>query len=305
MSQQTDQQDFSPEVRNSAWWSGDSRRAASGKAGEVILQKLGKMPIPDLSNIERVQMGHVMEPVILGLAKERLQLDTVNKYGGILVHAYEPWLRCHVDGVAIKNGESVLIEAKNYDASQRHKFDPDTGLMPDADRAQLLHELACFGTNVAYLAVLFGGNEFVTIRFEATQQEKEEFVKSMAGFWARVVAGTPLEPTTSEECKVLWPQSYPESRMASQAVEEACLMLKNVKRAIKDLEEREESLSTLVQGYLQDREALVTVDGAVLATWKTAKASKRFNVEMFRAAMPDVYDKFVAEVAGSRRFLVK
>ena len=41
MSQQTDQHDFSPEVRNSAWWSGDSGRAASGKASEVILQKLG------------------------------------------------------------------------------------------------------------------------------------------------------------------------------------------------------------------------------------------------------------------------
>lgn len=305
MSQQTDQHDFSPEVRNSAWWSHDSRRAASGKASEVILQKLGKMPIPDLSGVERVQMGHVMEPVILGLAKERLQLDTINKYGGILVHAYEPWMRCHVDGVAVKNGDSILVEAKNYDASQRHKFDPETGMMPDADRAQLLHELACFNTNVAYLAVLFGGNEFITIRFETNQQEKDEFVQKMAGFWGRVVAGTPLEPASSDECKVLWPQSFPEARTASQAVEEACLMLKSIKRDIKALEEREEALTTMLQGYLQDRDTLVGVDGSVLATWKSAKASKRFNLDMFRTAMPDVYEKFVAEVAGSRRFLIK
>ena len=62
--------DFSSQTRNSAWWSGDSRRAASGKANEVILTKQGKMEIPDLSGIEAVQMGHVMEPVIASLASE-------------------------------------------------------------------------------------------------------------------------------------------------------------------------------------------------------------------------------------------
>ena len=40
--------DFTPETRNSAMWSGDARKIASGKANEVILTKLGKMPIPCL-----------------------------------------------------------------------------------------------------------------------------------------------------------------------------------------------------------------------------------------------------------------
>ena len=49
--------DFTPETRNSAIWSGDSRKVANGKANDVILTKLGIMPIPDLSDIEAVQMG--------------------------------------------------------------------------------------------------------------------------------------------------------------------------------------------------------------------------------------------------------
>ena len=65
--------DFSPETRNSAWWSGDSRLAAQGRANEAILQKQGKMERPDLSNVEAVQMGHVMEPVIGKLAQQKLQ----------------------------------------------------------------------------------------------------------------------------------------------------------------------------------------------------------------------------------------
>jgi len=52
--------DFSPETRNSAIWSGDSRKVANGRANEVILTKQGKLEIPDLSHIEAVQMGHVM-----------------------------------------------------------------------------------------------------------------------------------------------------------------------------------------------------------------------------------------------------
>ena len=35
-------QDFAPEVRNSAIWSGDSRKVANGKAVDVILEKQGK-----------------------------------------------------------------------------------------------------------------------------------------------------------------------------------------------------------------------------------------------------------------------
>jgi hypothetical protein len=38
--------DFSPQTRNSAWWSGDSRLAAQGKANEAILIKAGQDGTP-------------------------------------------------------------------------------------------------------------------------------------------------------------------------------------------------------------------------------------------------------------------
>jgi len=40
-------------------------------------------------------------------------------------------------------------------------------------------------------------------------------------------------------------------------------------------------------------------------TWKAAKSSKRFSADLFKQAMPDIYEKFVIEQPGSRRFLVK
>ena len=57
-----DRNDFLPEVRNSAWWSGDSRMAANGRGNDAVLEKLGVKERPDLSEIEAVQMGHVCSP---------------------------------------------------------------------------------------------------------------------------------------------------------------------------------------------------------------------------------------------------
>ena len=66
-----DRNDFLPEVRNSAWWSGDTRKAANGRANDAVLEKLGLKERKDFSEVEAVQMGHVMEPVIGRLAQEK------------------------------------------------------------------------------------------------------------------------------------------------------------------------------------------------------------------------------------------
>ena len=50
---------------------------------------------------------------------------------------------------------------------------------------------------------------------------------------------------------------------------------------------------------------LVSLEGKVLATWKSAKGSVKFDSKLFQSSMPDLYEKFKVEVPGSRRFLVK
>jgi len=48
-----------------------------------------------------------------------------------------------------------------------------------------------------------------------------------------------------------------------------------------------------------------TVDGQTLVSWKSSKSSKKFSASLFQSAMPDIYEQFVVEQPGSRRFLVK
>lgn len=297
--------DFSPETRNSAWWSGDSRLAAQGKANEAILIKQGKMERPDLSNIEAVQMGHVMEPVIGQLAQKALGVE-LTKIEDAYAHKTEPWLKSHFDFVGRGNdGQAFLVEAKNYNAGTRNKFDVDAGLMPPADLSQLVHEATVFGVEKVYLAVLFGGQEFVLIPQTITEEMKQTHVQEMAKLWAHVQAGTALPPETSDQARALYPVSQEGLKTASQGVEQAAAILSDIKAKIKALEAQEDQLATMLQGYLADSDTLVTVDGRVLATWKSAKPSMKFDSKLFATAMPDIYRQFTVSSPGSRRFLLK
>ena len=237
--------DFSPATRNGSMWSGDSRRIAQGKANEVILTKTGQMEIPDLSHIEAVQMGHVMEPVIGRLAANKLQVE-LHKIEDAITHPKESWLKSHFDFVGKENGETFLVECKNYNAAVRNKF--SEGVIPPADLAQCIHEALVYGCST----------------------------------------------TSTESLKT-----------ASQSVEMACNTLASIKTQIKVIEAQEEQLQTLIQGYMEDKGTLVTVDNKVLATWKNAKASMKFDSKLFQQSMPDIYEQFVRPIPGSRRFLVK
>lgn len=297
-----DHNDFEPEVRNSAWWSGDSRMAAVGKAGEVILQKLGMMERPDLSEVEAVQMGHVMQPVIGRLASAKLGIE-LKDADYALTHPKETWLKSHFDFISADG--KTLVEAKNYNAGVRNKFDAESGIIPENDMAQLIHEAAVHNLENIVLAVLFGGQNFEVFRFTITEQQKEKLIKDMAAFWARVETKQPLDPASTAETKLLYRESAPTSITAPASVEQVVAALKTVKEQIKTLEDREEQLLTAIQNFMGVNSELVSYDGKVLATWKSAKGSKKFDSKMFQSAMPDIYEQFVVEVPGSRRFLTK
>ena len=81
--------------------------------------------------------------------------------------------------------------------------------------------------------------------------------------------------------------------------------LKDIKNQIKNLEGGAELLETLIRNALGENDTLQSIDGSVLATWKNSKPSKRFSSTLFQQAMPDIYEQFVVEQPGSRRFLVK
>ena len=297
-----DRNDFEPGVRNSAWWSGDSRMAANGRAVDVILTKQGKREAPDLSDVEAVQMGHIMQPVIGRLFQDKHKIE-LKEADYAITHPKHDWMRSHFDFISADG--TVLVEAKNYSAGVRNKFDADANRIPDADLAQLIHESSCHNINRIFLAVLFGGNEFVTIEFDITEGMKDDLVQRMAKLWAYCKTDTLPPAETIEQTKLVYPSSTDETIVATQNVEVAVAQLKQYKANIKALEDQSEALEVAIRNTMGDKSEIVSISGDTLVTWRSSKTSKRFSSDLFKQAMPDIYEQFVIEQPGSRRFLVK
>ena len=298
-----DRDDFLPEVRNSAWWSGDSRMAANGRAVEAILIKQGKHEREDISDLEPVRMGYIMQPLIGRLAQDKLGIE-LKDADYALAHNKESWLKSHFDFISADG--TTLVEAKNYNAAYRNKFDPEENRIPAADYIQLLHEATVHNVSKIYLAVLFGGQEFQTFYFEFGDDEKEAFVQSQAKLWAYVVSGDTPTPESVEQTKLVYPQSTADTVIvATQPIEQAIEYLRQAKSQIKAIEAKAEAVELQIRNLMQDKAEIRSVDGSTLVSWKSAKPSMRFSADLFKTAYRDLYDRFVIEQPGSRRFLVK
>ena len=55
---------------------------------------------------------------------------------------------------------------------------------------------------------------------------------------------------------------------------------------------------------MDDAEA-IKYDGNVIATWKLSKPGKKFDDNAFAIDHPDLYQKYVKETQGTRRFMLK
>jgi predicted phage-related endonuclease len=297
-----DRSDFDDAVRNAAWWSSDSRLAAQGRANEAVMQKLGLMEKLDLSANEAVQMGHVMQPVIGRLASERLRLN-LKDADYMMTHSSEPWLKSHFD--FIDESGTHLVEAKNYGAHKQRFFDSGANIVPAEDMAQLIHEATVHNVEKITLAVLFGGQNFETFSFTIHEAQKVEFIQDMAKNWAAVATRTPLPAESPEQARALYAVSSPRAAIANSNIEKAAQALKAIKNSIKEYETKEKELQAYLADYMKDCETLQSVDGSILATWKSPKPSMTFDASLFKSSMPDIYNQFVVEKSGSRRFLIK
>ena len=74
---------------------------------------------------------------------------------------------------------------------------------------------------------------------------------------------------------------------------------------MKVMESEEAALKALLMGTLKEDDILESPDGAILCTWKLAKAAQRFDAKALQADDPETYAKYLCNGQPSRRFLIK
>ncbi|NCZ97413.1 hypothetical protein EBZ02_09775 [bacterium] len=292
---------FDTESRRRAIWATDARKIAAGRAAEVWLEKVGRTEREDVSHIEAVQWGIALQDVIGREAGARLKMN-LKAADYELTHPDHSFMASHFD--FISEDARTLVEVKNYNQNKRNKFD-ESGLMPAEDLAQLIHEATVHRVDRIVLAALFGGQELVLIDKQVSAQEKEDLIKLEAELWGKIQAGVEPDVTSAEDARKLFPTSIEGSVLSNHAIEQCCAQLRSVKDEIKRLEAMEDQLTGHIQNAMRDASTLQTFEGKVLATWRSAKGSTRFDSSILQSEMPEVYQRYMREVPGSRRFLLK
>lgn len=294
--------DFSPEARKTAIWATDARKIAQGRSVQVYLEKTGQEMPEDISHIEAVQWGlRLQEPIARAVGdKLNVQLKELDIEG---THRQHQWMRSHFDFVSADG--KTLYEIKNYNAGARGKFGDDgSNSVPAADLAQCIHEAAVYGVVDVRLCVLFGGQELCIFPIDADPASKEALIQQEAALWANVQRQEPPDSQVSEDLRKIFKRDDGSTAWASADVAQACDRLKALKQQLKVAEAEQERLEGMIQAAMRGA-SILAYDEQILATWKAAKSSMKFDSKRFQSEMPKVYEQYLSEVPGSRRFLIK
>ena len=91
---------------------------------------------------------------------------------------------------------------------------------------------------------------------------------------------------------------------ASKKIVAAHDTLFSLKNKIAELKVEAEPFENMLKEYMQEKEHL-THHGDLLATWKTGKTGKYFDVKKFSAKEPKLFKKFLKKKDPIRRFMLK
>ena len=151
----------------------------------------------------------------------------------------------------------------------------------------------------------FGGQKFEVFTVPITKDAIDLLVDKLAVFWEFVKTKEAPPPQTQDEVKRLFAKDNGKEVIASPEVERACTWLSQVKENMKQLKEKKDSLEVEIKSLIADGATLKSQSGQVLATWKSAKDSLKFDKTRFMVENPETAARYTSMAPGSRRFLLK
>ena len=162
-----------------------------------------------------------------------------------------------------------LLEAKNVDARMAHEWADGP---PLHYRIQVLHGLDVLGLKVGHLAALIGGNTFVHYRIEWDEASVANIIKAEEKFWGEVLMRRPPDVDGDASTKAALAAHFKTPTLESVEVPVRMLELIDQRAAAKTTlalaKARVDEVENEMKMLMGDAE-LATLDGRVIATWKT------------------------------------
>lgn len=264
-------------------------------AVELWQEKTGQVVPPDLSDVEVVAWGNLLEDTVAAEWSRRTG-NKVRRVNETIIDRAEPFLLANIDRRVV--GAPEVVEIKTV-----------RGLTDDTPRAdhllQIQHYMNVGDFARGWLVYLIAGQRLVWFEVARDQAAIDQLVAAERIFWQHVRERTPPPARSAFDVRLLYPSDAGGSVIATSEVIDAATRLASLKAQIKALEAEADGAEKIVLGSMQDNATLLSPEGEILATWKQAKAGKFFDRARFEAEHADLAAAYLTEKPGSRRFLLK
>lgn len=255
---------------------------------ELYLEKTGQAPQPDLSEVERVQWGVLLEDVV---AKEfaRRQEVKIQRVNQRQVSKKYPWMVAQIDRRIVGGG---FLEVKTTDISQSPQWGPeDTEEIPPTYYTQVQHQLMVTGQEFSKVAVLIGGNRMKTYTIGRNEEFIDALEKAEVLFWQQVQTMTPPEPISPDEAALRWSRTKEAPVEGTPLHGALAAQYVAIGEEIKQKEAEQDSIKLALQKVLQDLGDTLMVNGRAVVSWKN-QVSNRLDTTALKTDLPDVAAKY-------------
>lgn len=275
-------------------------------------RKLGIDP-PKAENFA-MKAGHYLEDAVSRFYADETGKDIIKASAGdwLIVNNDKPFLRVSPDrtywipGMRKSKHNKGILECK----TTQMEVDPENP--PQHWFCQLQYQLGVAELEQGALAWLTMGRNFGYRDFTFDKDFYLWMVEVVEKFWTdNIIGGVEPDPVNVDDVLLRNPRHQPGKTVtANDDIMRACLQLKELKETSKDIATQIKDLEASVKMFFGDAESLITPDSnpakpTVIATWKAAKDSQKFNVDEFKENEPEMYQSYLETVPGTRRFLLK
>lgn len=159
--------------------------------------------------------------------------------------------------------------------------------------AQVQWYLGVTGCDVAYIAVLIGGQDFRIYQVKRDDDLIQRMYDIAGDFWKHVETGCCPAPTTAEEAQKVWREDDGTGIEADGDTATALGELLTLKAQAKELSERIAEKEETVKLYIGQHQTL-TLDGSRVASWKSG-ARKVLDSRRLKEDLPDIFSQYSKE----------
>lgn len=269
-------------------------------------EKTQKLPAPDLSNVEAVEMGVRLEQFVADLFSVKTGKN-VRRAPKLYAHPIYPYMVAHVDRLV--TGTDELLECKTCSVFKKDEWENDD--IPQEYILQVMWYLGITGRKIGHIAVLIGGQSFKYKQIEFDQELFDQMVEAAKEFWEHVQNDTPpaIMADDDETLKELYGEHndfmielFPEDEKtteATMAFEEKVAYLQEIKAHIKSLEDEKKEIETGIKDIIKDNLGIKTPKYVI--TWKLQKGQISYDKEAMQN--DGVFAKYASQSTFRRLYI--